>query len=365
MALCVILLAGFASLPRLITTLRLLTVVRRVAAGDVGADPAVLEDTIRRGMGASELEALVYRPANASPAGAVVIIAGVSDLGCRHPRLVSLSRALAGAGFLVLTPDIRMLREFKIHPPPVDEISFWLNEVRRLDGARKLRRVGLAGISFSGTLSLIAAAQPQNKGLADYVLAIGPFDDLNRCSNFWFGAGPVTVGPGYYPTRSYAKWIVMLAALDIIQAADERRFLREVLEDLLLQKALPPPVASMSAQGERWYRLALMREDQSDPELSRQIVSRADSLLYPALSTKEPAAAIRSTVFLAHGAYDDLIPPEESRSLKRKITNARSYLLISPFLTHTHPWQKPMNWWTKASAVIELFAFFYRLAGVM
>ncbi len=359
------LLAGLSSLPRLFTTVRLLTVVRRVAGGEIGKDPAIHEETVTRRVGQSALEAIVYRPADASPAGAVVIIPGVSEFGCRHPRLVSLSRALAGTGLLVLTPDIRMLREFRIYPPPLEEISFWLHEVRGLEGARQLRRVGLAGISFSGTLSLIAAAQPQNRDLADYVLAIGPFDDLKRCSDFWFGAGPVTVGPGYYPTRSYAKWIIMLAAVDLLPSAGDRQALRQVLLDLLQQKSPRPPENPLSAEGARWQRLALMPENQADPELTERILGRVESLLYPALSTREPAAAIRCPVFLAHGAYDDLIPPEESRSLRKKITHAKSYLLISPFLTHTHPWQQPLSWWRKTTATIELFVFFYRIAAAL
>jgi hypothetical protein len=44
---------------------------------------------------------------------------------------------------------------------------------------------------------------------------------------------------------------------------------------------------------------------------------------------------------------------------------AKSYLLISPFLTHTHPWQKPLGWWTKAGAFLDLLGFFYRLTGVL
>lgn len=350
---------------RLFTAIRLAAIVRRVASGDTGADENIREEKIVRRSGSAEYLSLVYRPAKSSPAGAILLVPGVSELGCYHPRLVALSRALAGAGFLVLTPDIRMLREFRIYPPPLAEVSLWIHEIRRIPGGENVRRIGLAGVSFSATLALIAAAQPQNRDQISYVLGIGAFDDLRRCSSFWFDAGPVTVSAGYYPTRFYARWIIMMAALDLVPAAGDRQFLETVLRDVLNLKQAPPLPAGASETCRRWYRLALMRENKEDPELARVIQDHVASRLGPELSTQGPAGEIRCPVFLAHGAYDDLIPPEESVRLREKISHADSYLLISPFLTHTHPWEKPLGRWTKVKAGFEVLLFFYRLAGVL
>jgi len=358
-------LAAYIPAARTITAIRLLAVIRRVASADINKLPSVQEAKIVRYMGLSEEEAMLYRPSGAEPKSGVVLIAGVSELGCYHPRLVSLSRALAQSGFLVLTPDIRMLREFKIYPPPFDEISFWLHEVPKLEGARRLRHVGLAGISFSGTLALLAAAQPRNWNLVAYVLGIGCFDDLNRCSRFWFGAGPVTVGPGYYPTRYYARWVMMLAAVDMLPSPDDREFLETALRNLLLQKQVSSPRAGVTGEGLRWYHLATMPEDQADPELATRIGSQIAARLYPHLGTDQLAHELRCPIFLAHGAYDDLILPEEIRALHQKINEVPSYLLISPFLTHTHPWEKPLRWTTRTAAVFDLFLFFYHLAGAI
>jgi pimeloyl-ACP methyl ester carboxylesterase len=358
-------LAAYTPITRLVTTIRLLTVVRRIASGDSFTDESIRVDRVSRDLGCLVREAIVYRPLGSSPTSAVVLIPGVSELGCDHPRLVALSRALAATGFLVLIPDIKMLREFLIYPPPLDDISFWLREVRNLEGGPRLRRVGLAGISFSATLAFIAAAQPQNRDLADYLLGIGPFDDLIRCSRFWFDAGPVTVGPGYYPTRFYAKWIIMIAALDLLPSAEDRRFLDIALRNLLLQKQLPPLPNSITPQAKRWYELAVMREDQADPELSQQIEIRVAAMLYPALATAQPAAEIRCPVFLAHGAYDDLIPSGESLRLREKIKQVNSYLLVSPFLTHTHPLEKPLSWRIKMKAGFDVLVFFYHLTAYL
>jgi pimeloyl-ACP methyl ester carboxylesterase len=358
-------LAAVLSLGRLVTTVRLLGVVRRVAAGEIGSGPAVKEETIIRHPGGAERIAIAYRPANANPASAVILVHGISELGCYHPRLVSLARALAEAGYMVLTPDIAMFRDFRIHPPPLDEISYWLKEARNTDGGRQLRRVGLAGISFSGTLCLIAASRQQNRDTVAYVVGIGSFDDLIRCSTGWFAAGPVTVGDGYYPTRFYAKWIMMLAAIDMLESNEDREYIQAVLRSLLLQKAVPAIPGSLTVEGRRWHRLALMREDQEDPALAHRMEQHIAGILYPGLATRQPAAEIRCPVFLAHGAYDDLIPPEESLQLREKILHAKSYLVISPFLTHTHPMEEPLHWRQKAGAALDLLSFFHALCGVM
>ncbi len=345
--------------------LRLMTVVERVASGDIEKSPAIAESVVVRRIGASEVDALTYCPAGSNPSDGVLLIPGVSELGCRHPRLVSLSRALAKSGFFVVTPDIKILREFKIYPPPLDEISYWIRETRKLSGGLRLRRLGLAGISFSGTLALISAGQPQNRDLVAFVLGIGCFDELSRCCRFWFGAGPVTMGPGYYPTRYYARWIIMLAAVDLLIDPAERQFQEMLLTDLLLQKNPPSPPDSISTESLRWYRLATMREDQSDPQLAEQIERHVADNLLPLLATDVPAREIRCPVFLAHGAYDDLIPPEESKILRGKIREAKSYLLITPFVTHTHPSERRLGWAGETKAILSLFTFFYHLAGVL
>ena len=157
----------------------------------------------------------------------------------------------------------------------------------------------------------------------------------------------------------------MLAALDLLHEPEDRQYLEVALNRMLLQKNVPEAPESLTDAGRRWHRLAVMREDQADPELAEQIESHVAAFLQPLLSTREPASEIRCPVFLAHGAHDDLIPSDESRRLQAKIVRARSYLLVSPFLTHTHPWENPMSLRQKTVAVLQMTGFFFHLTGVM
>jgi pimeloyl-ACP methyl ester carboxylesterase len=337
--------------------------MQKMASGANEQNLAIREATIHRQMGTQSYDALLYYPEKSRATKAIILVAGLSELGCRHPRLIAFSRLLANKGLLVITPDIREFRDFRITAEPIDQILFWYNQVSRLEGGEKVQSTGLAGISFSGTLALMAAARPEIRNSVGFVACIGPYSSLIRCTQGWFSAGPVTVQGNHYPTRFYARWIVMLAALNMLPSENDRRFLHEVLDDLLLQKDTPPAAPDLTPAGMRWYALATMREDQSDTELSRQIEDYLISSIYPQLDPESSLGNLRCPAFLLHGAYDDLISPGESIELHQKIPN--SYLLISPFLTHTHPTDMQLSWKQKARAALETLRFCYRFSKVI
>jgi pimeloyl-ACP methyl ester carboxylesterase len=150
----------------------------------------------------------------------------------------------------------------------------------------------------------------------------------------------------------------------MLPSEQERRFLETILLDLLLQKQIPLPPKSLSPDGMRWYRLALMRENESDPELATQIEEHLAPRLYRSINPDHATKEIRCPVFLVHGAHDDLIPPQESLTLRARFSGAKTYLLVSPFLTHTHPLDKPLSRKEKIRGVIDVFAFLYDFACV-
>jgi len=358
--------ALYAPAATMLLAAKLLIAIKSVADGSTGEDLKVIQTTVRRTNGTEEAEeALVYRPAGAAPARAVVLVPGISELGCYHPRLVALSRHLAADGFLVVTPDISMLRRFRMSPQAIDRISFWFRQVASLDGGGRVRVTGLAGVSFSATLAILAAARPDVRDRVSFVFGIGAYDDPLRCSQGWFAAGPVTMSPGYHPTRYYARWIVMLGALEMVERKEERDFLEKVLTDLLSLKEAPPAPADLGQTSQRWYRLAVMPEDQSDPELTAAIEGHMAAVLYQAISPDHAAAEIRCPVFLVHGAYDDLIPPEESRLLARRFINAPVHVLVTPFLTHTHPARQESQGPAGMRSAVDIAGFFYDFARVV
>jgi pimeloyl-ACP methyl ester carboxylesterase len=349
----------------LVFAVNLARALQALASGTTGERLPVEQTTIHRKMGQQDVEALLYRRTDRLPTRAVILSAGISELGCYHSQLVALSRYLAANGFLVLTPDIQMFRRFEISAEPLNQISFWYAQIRSLKEGRELESVGLAGISFSGTLSLIAAARSDIQPPASFVLGIGSYDDLLRCTREWFAPGPRTVAEGYYPTRFYARWVIMRSALGLLPSPPDRQFLDAFLVSLLLQKDIPAIDPGLTPEAQRWYRLALMREDQSDPELAHEIEQYLKPRLYESLSPELAAAAVRCPVFLVHGSWDDLIPPDESQRLCGRIIHAKSFLLMSPFLTHTHPPEKPLSRAQQIKGLWNTIRFLYNFASVV
>ena len=159
--------------------------------------------------------------------------------------------------------------------------------------------------------------------------------------------------------------ILMLAALELLDSSEDRRVLQQVLHDLLIQRPVTQGPEGLTGQGRRWYCLAVMPENESDPELASAIENYLAPRLYRQLSPDQAAGEVRCPVFLVHGAYDELIPPAESEILKSTLVHTKSYLLISPFLTHTHPLQRTLSWSESSMALLDMIEFFYHLAGVV
>jgi pimeloyl-ACP methyl ester carboxylesterase len=346
-------------LNQLIYSIRLASALQKMASGEESRYPDVLENKVSRRKGDREYWALTYRPAKVFPKKALVLAPGISELGCYHPRLVALSRYFASQGLLVVTPDIEEFRNFQISAEPIDQLVIWYREAETLFGAKQARETGMAGVSYSGTLALIAAANPEIRDRVAFVASIGAYHNLIRCTEQWLSTDYETAAE-YYPTKFYARWIIMLAALDMLPAVEDRVFLKNALFDLLLQKEVSQPALRLTSEGERWYKLATSKKIPSDSELAGAIENFLAPRLYRRLDPDSALHELRCPVFLIHGAYDDLIPPEESVELHQRLPG--SHLLISPLLTHTHPSDKKLSWKEKTAAVFDVLLFCYRFS---
>lgn len=348
---------------RIIWAARVAFALRQLASGVELQNPDMTETKVLRQDGAKTYEALCYSPTRSAARSAVIIAAGLSEQGCYHPSLMALSRILADKGLLVVTPDIREFREFQISADPIDQIAFWRQQIPSLEGGEKIRKAGLAGVSYSGTLAIIAAARPELRDHIDFVLTIGPYFDLLRCTKEWFAAGDPKEDARYYPnypTRFYARWLLMRASLELLHSPEDRSFLDQALNALLISQEVLPAPPDLTPEGRRWYEFALMRSGKTDAELADMIERQLTATLYARLDPSDALKQLRCPLFMVHGAYDDLIPVRESLALQERVPG--SHLLISPFITHTHPSAEPLSFRQKLSAVREMLVFCYRLS---
>jgi pimeloyl-ACP methyl ester carboxylesterase len=355
-------------LNNLVFSVRLAFTLQKMASGVDGQYPDIKVTKISRNIGVREYRALIYRSTRMNPTKALIMAPGISELGCYHPKLIAFSRFLAEQGLLVITPDIEEFRNFEISAEPINQLLLWFNEAETMGGTDKMLKAGLAGISYSGTLALIAAAKPSIRDRVAFVVCIGPYYNLMRCTEQWFSIMPGDASSESHPPKlyaragNYARWVIMLAALDMLPSDWDRIFLKNTLHNLLLQKEIPQPTQELTSEGERWYKLATAAKP-SDSELVQAIKEHLTPRLYRQLDPEPALHELRCPVFLIHGAYDDLIPPTESLQIHRNLVD--SHLFISPFLTHTAPSSIKLSWKQKAAAVFDASLFCYSLSQVI
>ena len=132
--------------------------------------------------GAADAEddlAELWMPAWASaerPAGAMLLVFGVNNLGRNHPAIVRVADALARSGVIVLVPDSRTLLEGRLE---VGEIEGVVDAFELLAGRPEVdpERIGIVGFSVGGSLALLAAADPAIADEVRWVNAFGAFAD--------------------------------------------------------------------------------------------------------------------------------------------------------------------------------------------
>ena len=126
----------------------------------------------------------LYVPTGARASAGVLLVHGMHEDGIRDERMVSFARALAGAGLLVLTPEIEGLAHYQITHDDVIRVARGAGALAHEVGRSW---VTVLGISFGGGLALRAACEPDMRGAIGRVVALGAHHDAARVSRFFLG----------------------------------------------------------------------------------------------------------------------------------------------------------------------------------
>src|SRR5688572_12488922 len=157
-------------------------VLTKLAGDECGAllpERTVLSEEIEFGTNVGPVRARVYRPEGGANA-ALVLIHGIHEDGYGEPRLMAFAKSIASQGVTVMTPDLRLLADFQVEPRTVGTIGDAAEVFSRAEG----RKVGLMGLSFSGGLALMAAADGKYAPFIDSVVAVGSHGSMARVARF-------------------------------------------------------------------------------------------------------------------------------------------------------------------------------------
>lgn len=266
-----------------------------------------------------------------NPAG-VVLLHGVHHLGIEDPRLWSLARAMAGAGVLVMTPELQDLADYHVTTRTIDVIG----DSSVVLSTRLHQSVGLIGLSFAGGLALLAADRKDYAQNIGFVVAIGAHDDMERVARF-FTTNMIALPDGTESSLTAHEYGVLVLAYshleDFFSPKDipaAREALRQHLWDLpTAEKA----ATALTPGGQKELDGLLHHRDLLRDDFRKEISVHKDEL--DAVSPHGHLADLRVPVFLLHGAGDTVIPASETLWLEKDVPpEDLKAVLVSQALVH-------------------------------
>ena len=275
----------------------------------------------------------IYAPRGLANAPGVVLVHGVHRLSIEEPRLIRFSRAIAAAGTVVLTPEVKEIADYRIDPASIDTIGAATRALRaRLSG----RRVGVMGMSFAGGLGLLAAARPNFADDIGFVVAIGAHHDLRRVLEF-FKTNHIQWPDGHdeaLAAHPYGALVLLYSHVDKLVPEADAPAAQDAIRLWLWEKHEESRARLASLSPESREKIEALLSGKADvPKLIEEITrdaSRAD-----AVSPAGHLGGLRAPVFLLHGAGDTVIPAAETSWLAKEIPPALlREALVTPALVH-------------------------------
>jgi dienelactone hydrolase len=303
------------------------------------------------------IPARLYVPRDVADPPGMVILHGVHHLGIEEPRLVAFSRAMSSSGIVVLTPELKDIADYHVSRDTIDTIGAAAKSLSvRLGG----EKVGVMGLSFSGGLSLLAAADPRYAGSIGFVVSIGGHDDLTRVCEF-FATDKIASPDGSIENlkaHEYGALVVVYSHPEDFFSAADVPAAREALRLLLWEdeNSSRAAAAKLSAPGRaRMELLFSHKKDALATELMASINRHRSEAV--AVSPHGNLANLHVPVLLLHGAGDTVIPASETRWLEKEVPAPwmRS-ALITPLLTHVDVGGSPplKDQWDMVAFIAEL-----------
>lgn len=255
----------------------------------------------------------LYRPPSSGPHPGIVVCLGVVPFGVEHPQVAVLGKALARAGFAALLYWSPAMRDFRLDPDDIENISLaynWLIEQPNVDPARS----GLLGTCVGGSFALMAAASSQIRDRVAFIAAYAPF------SSMWTFARDIASATRCL-TDQREPWQVdqltrkvFVHSLTALLEPDEARRLREAFEVVPVQTDFDSH--DLSPDGQAVYVLLT----QPDAEFAEQALKSLPPEVQERLTRMSPIKYLddlhpKRFVHL-HDIGDQLIPISESRNLQ-------------------------------------------------
>ncbi len=311
--------------------------VPAIVAPTMGA-PLTTKDisfSISTGGGAAQVvRAREYVPVGMTNAPALIVLHGVHHLGIDEPRLEAFATSIASCGIRVLTPELPDIKDYHVDASSVRTIG----ESARWFAGRTGGPVGVAGLSFSGGLALVAAGRPEYVDAFRFVLAVGSQDSMSRVANYYRTGRDTRPNGSVEQLRphEYGPLVLEYEYVEDFVPAKDVAAIRTVLrahlyEDVgaekLTMQALTPTQRAEATE--------LMDTDSAKTQASLAASNGKHWSELAALSPHGRLETLTVPVYLLHGEADNIIPSAETLWMAKELPHSSlKAVLVSPVMSH-------------------------------
>ncbi len=281
------------------------------------------------------VRARLYTPLRPEHAPAIVLLHGMHYQGIDEPRLERFANAMAACGIAVLTPELPDIKDYQVGVPSILAIR---ESVEWLSHEYGGQRVGMIGLSFSGGLALVAAADPRYGPSVRFVAAVGAHDEMSRVADFYrTGEEPRPDGTtDRLAPHEYGALVLEYEHLAEFVPPNDVAPIRAVLRAHLYEDVADEhgamAVLNTTQAGEA---KALMDTTLPATRASLQQVDARHAQDMAAVSPHGRLTTLKTPVYLLHGAGDNVIPSAETEWLAAELpAKSLKAVLISPVLSH-------------------------------
>ncbi|MDQ6674483.1 MAG: hypothetical protein M3069_27745 [Chloroflexota bacterium] len=280
------------------------------------------------------VEADLYRPAGAGRHGAMMLLLGAGDLP-RSDLAVHFATELARLGVLTLVPESSGMLSERLTFDEVDAVRASLGLLRSQPDV-DAERIGLLGLSASGGVSIVAAAQPDLRDQVRFVNSFGSYDDASSLL--------VDVASRSIEVDGQVRsWEPEARSVEVVSIA---------LADATSDQAASAVVDELTTGA-------------PGRERARELVARLPTATLAQLRAISPSSVIgqlRAHLYLMHDVDDSFIPFTQSRDLVATAPGGvvQRYTEFSIF-AHVVP-DRPVAWQT---FVPDLWRLFWHVHAVL
>jgi pimeloyl-ACP methyl ester carboxylesterase len=254
---------------------------------------------------------------------------------------MAFAHAMAASGLNVVTPELPDIKDYRVSERSIQVIGAsakWYAQQRRAP-------VGVMGLSFSGGLALVAAADQQYTSSMRFVFAVGSQGAMTRVADYYrTGSTPRPDGTTeILAAHEYGPLVLEYEHVDEFVPASDAAPIRSVLRAHLYEDKTAEDAAARLLTPKQAAEAKSLMDATSDSTRSLLQTSATKHLAdMKALSPDTHLSDLTVPVFLLHGEGDNIIPAAETLWMASELkAETLQAALVSPVLSHLDITKQP------------------------